>query len=248
MPLGRAGLNIRRSALLFGLLALVVAGSADAANAALKGRITGQEKLVPDVYVEAAKPESHRFTWREPSPAVDPKFRVLMANPSRDICLAAIANSPQTHGAIQIKVTGGRATPSTIAVPAGTKLSFENLDPFPHRLYQKEPGNAAWKAENISGGAHREWTAPSGSGKFEFRDESTPSLRFWVVVDPGVADVTFPGRDGAFVFTELQAGDYLLRAYFQGKPVSKAVSFSLKEKQTLELKEPLNVGEGSDAK
>ena len=179
---------------------------------------------------------------------MDPKFRVLMANPSRDICIAAIANGAQAHEPIQIRVTGGRATPSTIAVPAGTKLVFENFDPFPHRLFQKDPVNAAWKPENIAGGAHREWTAPSGSGKFEFRDEASPSLRFWVVVEPGVADATFPGRDGAFAFAQLQPGDYLLRAFFQGKPVSKAVSVSLKDKQTLELKEPLNVGEGGDAK
>jgi len=247
MPHGRFGLNIRRSAVLLGLPLLAFSGSADAAST-MKGRILGQEKLVPEVYVEAAKPEAHRFTWREPSPAVDPKFRVLSANPSRDVCIAIIANSQQTHAPIQIRVTGGRATPSTIAVPPGTKLQFDNIDPFPHRLYQKEPANAAWKAENVSGGSHRDWSAPSGSGKFEFRDETTPSLRFWVVVEPGVVEVTFPGRDGAFAFGDLAGGDYLLRAYFQGKAVSKAVSFSLKDKQNFELKEPLNVGEGGDAK
>ena len=93
MPLGRVGRKIRSAPLLLMLVAFAASGTADAASSALKGRIIGQDKLVPDVFAEAAKPESHRFTWREPSPAVDPKFRVLMANPSRDVCIAAIANT-----------------------------------------------------------------------------------------------------------------------------------------------------------
>jgi hypothetical protein len=258
MALGREGPNpdlrsgalsvARRAAVALVLAALATAATAHAASGNIKGRIAGQEKLVLDVYVESAKPENHRFTWREPSPTVDAKFRALAANPSRDLCVAALATSPQTHEPIQIRVTGGRATPSTIVVPPGTRLVFENFDPFPHRLYQKEPANASWKPENIAGGSRREWSAPGGSGKFEFRDETTPSLRFWVVVEPQTAEITYPGRDGAFGFTNLAPGDYILRAYFQGKLVSKSMSVSIKDKQTFELKEPLSLGEGGDAK
>jgi hypothetical protein len=229
-------------------IALFAAGTAIAASGNIKGRITGQEKLSLDVYSDAAKPENHRYTWREPSPTVDMKFRNLAASPSRDLCIAALAAGPQTHEPIQIRVTGGRATPSTIAVPPATRLLFENFDPFPHRLYQKDPANASWKAENIGGGSHREWSAPAGQGKYEFRDETSPSLRFWVVVDPTVAEITYPGRDGQFVFANLQPGDWMIRAYFQGKQVGKTISVGLKDKQTFELKEPFNVGEGSDAK
>ena len=36
--------------------------------------------------------------------------------------------------------------------------------------------------------------------------------------DPQVVQITYPGRDNAFVFT-LASGDYVLKAYFDGKPV-----------------------------
>jgi hypothetical protein len=245
MSFSRTGLKTAPLAI---VLVLAAAGTAIAASGSIKGRIAGQEKLMLDVYADAAKPESHRYTWREPSPTVDIKFRALSANPSRDLCIAALAKGPQTHEPIQIKVTGGRATPSTIAVPPGTRLVFENFDPFVHRLFQKEPANASWKAENIGGGSHREWTAPGGQGNYEFRDETAPSLRFWVIVDPLVAEVTYPGRDGQFAFANLAPGDWVIRAYFQGKQVGKSVSVGVKDKQTFELKDPLSVGEGSDGK
>src|SRR4029078_2638204 len=66
---------------------LSVAGHAGAPN--VKGKITGQAKLVPEVYAEAANPEARRWTWREPSPSVASQFRTLSANPSRDLCIAA---------------------------------------------------------------------------------------------------------------------------------------------------------------
>ncbi len=55
----------------------------------LRGKITGWEKLLPQVYVEATKNDSHRYTWREPSPTVKQDFRRLSANVSRDVCVAA---------------------------------------------------------------------------------------------------------------------------------------------------------------
>ena len=61
----------------------------------VKGKITGYEKLTPEVYAEAAKPEARRWTWREPSPSVAAQFRSLSANPSRDICIAATTGANQ---------------------------------------------------------------------------------------------------------------------------------------------------------
>jgi hypothetical protein len=222
------------------LLAVTVTGGALAGP--VKGRISGQEKLIPDVYTEAAKPDAHRWAWREPSPTVRAEFRALSANPSREICIAAIESSAApAHEPILIKITGGRTIPSTIAVAPGTRLAFENRDPFPHKLFQV--GSTTWNPEVINTGARREWTA-TGAGRFEFRDALFPSVRSYVVVDPGVVDVAYPGHDGAFAYGNLAPGDYVLKAFFQGKPVGKPVSVTVRGGGLVDLKEPLSVGEG----
>src|SRR5437868_7289709 len=116
--------------------AALLTATGQAAGPNVKGKITGQDKLVPDVYAEAAKPESRRGTWREPSPSVAAQFRTLSANPSRDLCIAATTSGnagPQE--AIRMTVTGGRVFPTTIVVSPGTPLAFKNFDPFKHRLY-----------------------------------------------------------------------------------------------------------------
>lgn len=232
-------------AVLTAFLFLSVAGHAGAPN--VKGKITGQDKLLPEVYAEAAKTESHRWTWREPSPSVQAQFRVLSANPSRDLCIAATSSGnagPQE--AIRMTVTGGRVYPTTIVVSPTTPLAFKNYDPFKHRLYVV--GNPSFKAEDLGPGQVRSWSA-AGAGKYEIRDELFPSVRTYVIVDPQVVQVAYPGRDGAFGLT-LPAGDYVLKAFFQGKQVGKSTPVNAKEKSTVELKDPLNVSgtEGQDSK
>jgi hypothetical protein len=208
----------------------------------VKGRIVGAEKLIPEVYAEAAKPDLHHYTWREPSPTVKADFRTLSASPSRDICIAAISTgTAQKHDPIAIVLTGGHTIPSTIVVSPGTILSFLNHDPFPHRLFQV--GAESFKADELQSGKNRDWTAPTGGGRFEFRDQLFSSVRFTVVVDPGVVDVVYPGRNGAFAFGNLPPGDYYLRAYFNGKPMGKQVSV-VATKGSVEIKDALNVGEG----
>jgi plastocyanin len=213
----------------------------------VKGRISGQEKLIADVYVEAARPDSHRFTWREPSPTVRAEFRALSANPSRDLCIAALSSGgapATTHEPILVRINGGHTIPSTLVVSPGTRLSFDNHDPFPHRLFLT--GNPSWGAETIEATRHREWSAPGGAGRYEFRDELFPSVRTYVVVDPQVVDIAYPGRDGSFGLN-LPAGDFVLKAYFGGKVVGRPVSVAAKDRATVDLRDPLNVGE-TDAK
>jgi hypothetical protein len=239
-----ASVHLQRSAVPFAVLALVLTAvlARTAAAGPVKGRITGQEKLVPDVYVEASKPEAHRYAWREPSPTVKSDFRALSANPSREICIAATeaANAP-AHEPILLKITGGRTIPASIVVSPGTRLSFENRDPFPHRLYQV--GSTVWKAETINPGARREWSA-TGAGRMEFRDELFPTVRTYVVVDPQVVEIAYPGRDGAFAMN-LQPGDYVLKAFFAGKQVGKPVSVTVRGNQLVDLHEALNVAEAA---
>jgi len=224
------------------LLACAILAATGAAFAGpVRGRINGQEKLVPDVYAEAAKPDAHRYTWREPSPTVKPEFRVLSGNPLREICVAAIAQTqqPAHEPAHLIKITGGRTVPATIAVSNGTRLAFKNFDPFPHRLYIKD--SQTWRAETINPNAQREFSLPTGGGKFEVRDELFPSLRSFILVDSMVADIAYPGRDGAFELN-LSSGDYVLKAFFNGRLVGTS-SVTVKDKSTVTLKDPFNLAE-----
>jgi hypothetical protein len=212
--------------------------------AIVKGKIAGWEKLVPQVYVDAAKSESHRYTWREPSPTVKHEFRRLSANPSRDVCVAAMSASPsQPHEAISVKVTGGRITPATLVLSPGSRISFKNDDPFPHVLY--EVGNDKWAPNPTAPGSTREWAA-STPGLREIRDQLLPSVVAYVVVDPAAVDFASPDRDGAFSLS-LPAGDYTLKTFFDGKPVGHEVpGIHLGDHGVLELREPLALG--GDAK
>jgi hypothetical protein len=222
---------------------LSVSGQAGAPN--VKGKITGQDKLVPDVYAEAAKPESRRWTWREPSPSVAAQFRTLSADPSRDLCIAATTSgNAGAQEAIRMTVTGGRVFPTTIVVSPGTPLAFKNFDPFKHRLYVV--GNPSFRAEDMAPNQVRSWSA-AGAGKYEIRDELFPSVRTFVIVDAQVVQVTYPGRDGAFGLS-LPAGEYVLKAFFGGRHVGKPITVNAKEKSTVELKDPLNVATGGEEK
>lgn len=222
-----------------------VSASVGAVNPNVRGRIIGHEKLFPDVYVEAAKTDAHRWTWREPSPAVDSKFFTLSGNPSHDLCIAAMSSGggAPSDKPMLMSLTGGRIFPTTIVVAPGQKLQFKNFDPFSHRIYAV--GNASLKPEAQTAGGVREWTAPSGAGKYEFRDELAPSVRTYVIVDPQVVQITYPGRDNAFVFT-LANGDYVLKAFFDGKPVGSPAPVAAKDRLT-ELKDPLNVAPAAAA-
>jgi hypothetical protein len=211
--------------------------------ATVKGKVAGWEKLLPQVYAEAARPDSHRFTWREPSPTVKQDFRRLSANVSRDVCIAAIggaaANAHEPQKAI---VTGGRITPSTVVLSPGSRLAFKNADPFPHRLY--EVGSPQWQANPTAPGSSRDWAAAS-PGVHVIRDELFPSVTMSIVVEPNAVEFTFPDRDGNFAIS-LPPGEYTLKAFFDGKQTGKALDGVRVGEKDIELKDALAVG--SDGK
>lgn len=232
-------------AMLSAFALLTTAGRAGPPN--VKGKVSGYDKLVPEVYAEAAKPEARRWTWREPSPSVAAQFRTLAANPSRDVCIAATTGANQEKQEFRMTVTGGRVFPTTIVVTPNTQLAFKNFDPFKHRIYiVSATGQKLLAAEDLQPNAVRSWST-QGAGKYEVRDELFPSVRTYIVVDPQVVQVAYPGRDGAFAFS-LPAGEYVLKAFFNGKPVGKNVQFVAKERGTVDLKEPLKLDEGLEAK
>jgi len=209
------------------------------ATATVKGKVSGWEKLLPQVYADVARPDSHRFTWREPSPTVKQDFRKLSANVSRDVCVAAFgASAAQPHEPKGVTVTGGRVTPATIVLSPGSRLSFKNDDPFPHQLYEEK--NPAWAANPTAPGSSREWAA-TAIGLHLIRDALFPSVVMYIVVDANAVDFDFPDREGAFALT-VAPGDYTLKAFFDGKPTGKPLDDVKVEGKGLELKEPLVVG------
>jgi plastocyanin len=230
------------------LLSLAIAGVAVAAKGspaappAIHGKLTGWDKLMPQVYVDATRNDARRYTWREPSPTVKQEFRKLSADVARDVCIVALGSGAATaHDPVAIKVTGGRFTPSTIVLSPGSRLSFKNVDPFEHTLY--ENGNDAWAPNPVAPGSSREWSS-SAPGVHVIRDQLFPSVVMYVVVDPSALEYTLPDHDGAFALT-VPSGDYTLKAFFDGKAVGKE---SVHVGPTgLEMKEPMVVG-GGDSK
>jgi hypothetical protein len=196
-------------------------------GAQVKGKLLGLEKLLNPVWAEAKDVSAHRFSWREPSPTVRAEFRNLFAYAPKEVCVAALASSSQQPPALPLLITvgGGRTTPVTVVVAPGTRLHFENRDPFPHRLYGV--GQTTFPPGDQVGLAARDWTAP-GPGKYEIRDELSPSLRSWVVVESNVAAIAYPAQTtGMFVIPQLPPGEYTIRAFFSGNPVGSPKTFVL---------------------
>jgi hypothetical protein len=194
--------------------------------AQVKGKLVGLEKLMNPVWAEAKDVNSHRFSWREPSPTVRAEFRNLFAYAPKEVCVAALATSAQQPPSMPLLITvgGGRTTPVTVVVAPGTRLHFENRDPFPHRLYGVN--QTTFPAGEMGQGAARDWTAP-GPGRYEVRDELAPSIRTYVVVEPNVAAIAYPSVQGAFSIPQLAPGEYTLRAFFTGAPVGTPKSIAV---------------------
>jgi plastocyanin len=233
---------VRASTLLLGAALVLFASSADAAH--IKGQFQGFRSLQNPVWAEAKDPKNHGYSFREPVPTVRAEFRRPFPHIPKERCIAAIATSPQKpQKAILIRVGGGRTTPVTIVVTPGTQLTFQNTDPFKHRIYGV--GIKTFAASETGPGATRDWSVPA-AGVFEIRDEAAPSLRMWIVAEPNVAAVAYPSMKGEFSLTVQDPGDYTLQAYFSGKKVGNPMTVTVTEKD-LELKQPIKVDSGPGA-
>jgi plastocyanin len=209
------------------------------AAAAVRGKLTGWEKLIPQVYADATKNDSRRYTWREPSPTVKQDFRKLSANVSREVCVVALGSgTAQAHEPIVVKITGGRLTPSTVVLSVGSRISFKNTDPFPHVLYEVE--DAKWAPNATAPTSTREWAATT-PGVHTIRDQLFPSMVMHVVVDPAATDFAMPDHEGAFSLP-VPPGEYTIKVFFDGKQVGKAVEGLKVGERALEIKEPIAVG------
>src|SRR3954468_2245104 len=144
-------------------LPLLVAGlvllpsTADAAH--VKGRFDGFRNLQNPVWAEAKDPKNHGYSFREPVPTVRAEFRRPFPYIPKELCIAAIAQGPQkAQPPVLIRVGGGRTTPVTIVVTPGTRLTFQNTDPFKHKLYGV--GIKTFASSETKSGATRDWSVP----------------------------------------------------------------------------------------
>jgi hypothetical protein len=225
---------------IFGL-SLLVSATAEASK--LRGRVDGFRNLLNPVWAEARDPKQHGYSFREPVATVRAEFRRLFPHAPKEICVAALAAGPQkAPPPVLVRVGGGRTTPVTIVVPPNTRLSFQNTDPFKHRLHGVNI--ATFQPADTLRGANRDWTVP-GPGVFEIRDELAPSLRMWVIGDPNVAAIAYPSLKGDFALSVDQPGEYTVQAYFAGKKVGPALPVTVKDAATdLDLsKTPLKVAD-----
>jgi hypothetical protein len=229
---------------MLGLAALLVAPVADAAK--IKGKIAGWRALSNPVWEEARDPKKHGYSFREPVPTVRAEFRRLFPHAPKEICVAALAESPQKppKTAILIRVGGGRTTPVTIVVQPGTQLQFKNTDPFKHRLFGKDV--STFQPGDTAAGAHRDWTVPA-AGTFEILDELAPSLRMFVIAEPNVAAIAYPSLKGEVALSVEQDGPYTLQAFFAGKKVGPAVPVTIAGRD-VDVRDPLKLADEKKAK
>jgi plastocyanin len=204
-------------ALSAGLLWLCSGSTVEAAG--IRGRIAGYEHLRNPAWVAAKAPERHGYSFREPVTTVPAGLRKLFPSISKEICLVALAT--EVKGApkpVSVRVSGGRTTPVTLVVTPGTEIRFRNADPFEHRLYGV--GFSTFPPSATGKGATRRWT-PQEPGRYEIRDELSPSLVMWVIAEPTAAATAFPTTDGRFSLTVDEPGQYSVQAYFAGEPVGR---------------------------
>ena len=223
-----------------GLVALP--STADAAR--VKGRFEGFRNLQNPVWAEAKDPKNHGYSFREPVPTVRAEYRRPFPHIPKELCLAAIAAGPQkAQPPVLIRVGGGRTTPVTIVVTPGTRLTFQNTDPFKHKLFGV--GIKTFASSETGPGATRDWSVPE-AGVFEIRDEAAPSLRMWIVSEPNVLQVAYPSMKGEFAVNIQEPGDYVLQAYFAGKKVGPATPVTVAAAD-VELKVPIKVNDSAAA-
>ena len=158
-------------------LGLVLAIPGIAFGAQVKGKLIGLEKLMNPVWAEAKDVSARTDSLgASPRPPCVPSSETSLPTRRKRFAWPHWRSRPQQPPALPLLITvgGGRTTPVTVVVAPGTRLHFENRDPFPHRLYGV--GQTTFPPGDMVGMAARDWTAP-GPGKYEIKDELSPSIR-----------------------------------------------------------------------
>lgn len=230
----------KKSRFAFALALLLVPGVAFGAGVTVKGRLAGTQKLLNPVWNEAKDPQNHRYTFREPSVTTRLDARVLTAQLDQEVAIVAVNDAGGTVKGQVMQLKGGRISPVTMVVTQGVTVQIENKDPFPHRLY--DTGNKGLQVGETPANKSRSWLPP-GPGKYEIRDQASPSVRGWIVVEPKAVSLAYPDRKGEFLI-DLDPGKYKLRAYHNGEMVGKELDLVVNPAPATQLlKAPLVAGE-----
>jgi len=185
----------------------------------VKGKTVGAGKLLNPGWNEAKNPKLNRYTFREPSVSVRSDVHTLTAFLPKELCVAALVDGEGKafREPRRVVIAGGRTSPVMLVVAPGQQIYFENLDAFPHKLYVVGADSKGFAATETAKDKGRSWTPP-GPGKYEIRDQMSPSVRSWIVVEPHLFNVGYPDRKGDFQI-DLEPGSYKLRGYVNGEPV-----------------------------
>ena len=221
------------------LLAMPAAEAQEEAEpkVSIKGRIVGGNSLLNPVWSEAKDPKNHRYSFRVPSATVGPNAKKLTAYLPKELCIVALTTAAASPSSlpVQVHVSGGRTTPSTLVVAEGQNVQFVNDDPFPHKLYDAAKTKGGMAPEDTKPTGQRIWKPPA-VGKYEIRDAYFPSVRTWIVVEPKAAGFGFPkvSNPKEFIIPDLLPGTYELQAYFKGEPVGKKLPMTVRPKVPLQ--------------
>lgn len=241
------GLRTLRTPLLVGValaapLALSLAGQGGAARAGdLKARLTGWDSLRPSALASATAADKKLFTLREFDPLVPQKYTTISAKPDKDLTLAIYGSGDASAfglGAV-IRLAGGRAVPATVVVPSGVPVFFRNDDPFVHHLKGPDVDRDLKPGES-----HK--LEPKAKGTITFEDTLIPSVKAWIVVEDGVIANRAPSWDGTIKIAELAAGEYAIKAFFEGN-ARATFNFKVADKGVVEIKDPIAVAPAGSA-
>ena len=222
------------------LALLLLPSAAFGAAVTVKGRLSETQKLLNPVWNEAKEKDAHRYTFREFSATTRLDARTLTAQLDKEVAIVAVTDAGGATVKGNMTLIGGRAVPVTLVVTQGVAVQIENKDPFPHRLY--DTGNKGLQVGETPANKARTWTPP-GPGKYEIRDQASPSIRAWIVVEPKAAALAYPDRKGEFTI-DLDPGKYKLRAYHNGDMVGKELDLVVNPAPAeQQLKSPLIAGE-----
>jgi len=217
--------------------------------ATVKGKVVNTSDLLNPVWNEAKDPGSHRYTFREPSPSVPADARILRGNLSKEMCIVVLGEgkAEPLKKPIRVVVEGGRTSHVTLVVAEKQEILFENHDPWDHAIYEVTGKGGLTRGtmtpEKAGSESHKRAWTPPGPGVYEIRDEISPGLRSWVVVEPRTHKALFPNRKGDFEKLELEPGTYTLAAYYSGKQVGELLPLEVKAAPAEQpLKDPLKAG------
>lgn len=218
---------------------------------AIKGKVTGGERLLNPVWQEATDAKNHRYTFRMRSTTVAENAKNPNAYLPKELCIAVLkadGGAAPKGKPEPIGISGGRTTPVTLVIPEGQNIQFVNHDPFAHKLYDVAKVAGGLGPEETKPAGSRTWKPPK-AGVYEIRDLFFPSVRSWIVVEPKVVTYGFLDTKGEFLIADLDPGDYELQGFFSGKPVGKPLAVSVRPMPDVQqLPNPLVVAEGAKSK